>query len=48
MIEELPAEAKKRLEGSEFNFYREMSAFLKNTPYKKAKDFSDKKAADFN
>lgn len=44
MIEEIPAEAKKRLEGSEFNFYREMSAFLKNTPYQKAKDFSDKKA----
>jgi glycosyltransferase involved in cell wall biosynthesis len=40
MMNKLTLDRKIKLEGSEYDFYREMEKFLKNTPYKKAAQFS--------
>ena len=44
MMEELPSNRKKDLEGSELEFYKQMVFYLKQTPYKEAMNFANKKA----
>ncbi|MDO8241156.1 MAG: glycosyltransferase [Candidatus Moranbacteria bacterium] len=44
MMQELPMETKRRLEGNEANFYKKMVFFLKQTPYTEAMKFANKKA----
>lgn len=44
MIDSLSTERKKILEGSELNFYKEMVFFLRQTPYREAEAFANKKA----
>lgn len=43
LIEDVSDERKKELEGSIYNYYREMSFFLESTPYKEAKKYCDNK-----
>lgn len=38
MIDDIPHKTKVRLEGSEYNYYKEMELFLKETPYKIAEE----------
>jgi len=44
MMRDLPPETKERLEGSELEFFKQMTFFLKETPYKEAMMFADKKS----
>lgn len=44
MIENLPLNRKNELEGSELEFYKQMIIYLKQTPYKNAMEFANKKA----
>jgi len=46
MMKNLPVEAKERLEGNELEFFKQMAIFLKNTPYKKAAEFAEKKVSE--
>lgn len=39
MIDDIPLETKIRLEGSEYNYYKEMTRFLKTTPYNMAENY---------
>ena len=44
MMESVRDEVKRRLEGSELNFYKEMVFFLRQTPHGEAMEFANKKA----
>ncbi|MDY0097155.1 MAG: glycosyltransferase [Candidatus Dojkabacteria bacterium] len=43
MMESIPKERKEELEGTEYNFYRKMRNFLKETPYRKAQKLAEKR-----
>jgi hypothetical protein len=43
MMESVSLERKKILEGTEYNFYKEMSIFLKGTPYEEAEKYAEEK-----
>ena len=46
LMEDITDKRKIELDGSLYNFYNNMSIFLKNTPYDEAKDYCDKKCDD--
>lgn len=46
MIKNLPIEIKERLYSTEYSFYKNMSTYLKLTPFKEALEYSSKKAKE--
>lgn len=46
MMKKIPSGIKKRLEGSEAEFYRQMIYYLRQTPYRKAVEFAEKKVGE--